>query len=84
MENRFNVTHILMETFIENSNLKNISSEKYIIDFFNDNFMYGELYDIFSKKVKSKIQLKYILNTVLGHDFIDLDMLTETERDYYY
>ena len=70
------------QKFIENFNLEMaapdimdlVDEEKlhdYIIEEFNNNFMYGELYDLFKDEM-SKEELKDVLEE-MGHDFVDLD-----------
>ena len=56
--------------------------DNYISNEFNDNFSYGELYDLFKDYLdKEKLQ---ILLEYLGHDFVDLDELDEEEKEKYY
>ena len=57
--------------------------EQYIIDKFNENFMYGELYDLFMRETKNKDQTRLLL-TKMGHDFVDLDTICTEKRDFYY
>ena len=70
------------QKFIENFNLEMaapdimdlVDEEKlynYIIDEFNSNFTYEELYDLFKNEM-SKEELKNVLEE-MGHDFVDLD-----------
>ena len=49
--------------------------EKFMIDKFNDEFMYAELFDLFKERT-DKEGLKETLE-YMGHDFIDLDELKE-------
>ena len=56
--------------------------ENFINEKFREDFMYGEIYDIFKDEV-SKEDLKSLLKN-MGHDFVDLDELDEEEREKYY
>jgi len=84
----------LKELFIRNFNMEMVAVdlmdliddevlEKYIFDEFNNNFMYGELYDLFKDEVGDKETLQCLLED-MGHDFVDLDELDEEEREKYY
>lgn len=70
------------QKFIQNFNLEMaapdimdlVDEEKlydYIIDEFNSNFTYAELYDLFKNEM-SKEDLESVL-TEMGHDFVDLE-----------
>lgn len=54
----------------------------YMFEEFNNNFTYGELYDLFKEYV-DKDTLEVILED-MGHDFVDLDELEEEEKEKYY
>lgn len=56
--------------------------ENYITEEFNDNFTYGELYDLFKNQM-NKEDLKVLLED-MGHDFVDIDELDEEEREKYF
>lgn len=84
---------ILRQEFYNNFNMQMVASDlmdlvdedilfNYIKEEFNDNFMYGELYDLFKNEL-SKEELQETLE-YLGHDFVDLDELDKEERDNYY
>lgn len=63
--------------------MKSKQLEQYIIDKFNENFMYGELYDLFMRETKNKDQTKLLL-TKMGHNFVDLDTICAKKREFYY
>jgi hypothetical protein len=56
--------------------------EEFMFEKFKENFMYGELYDIF-KDYLDKETLQCLLED-MGFDFVDLDELDEEEREKYY
>lgn len=85
--------NILKQAFIENFNVNKVVTDlmdlieedklmNYIIDQFNDNFSYGELYDLFKDKF-SKKGLQKLLED-MTHEFVDLDKLSEKEKEEYY
>lgn len=85
--------NLLREEFVKNFNMEMVASdlmdlleketlEKYIIEQFNENFTYGELYDLFYFECDKK-DLKKLLQK-MGHDFVDLIDLDEEEKDKYY
>lgn len=70
------------EKFIENFNMEMVAPDlmylideeklyDYIIEEFNDNFTYEELYNLFKDEM-SKEDLEMVLSE-MGHDFVDLD-----------
>lgn len=84
---------ILINKFKENFNMAMVAKDlmylidkklllNYIIDNFNDNFSYGELYDLFKNDL-SKEELEKLLNS-MGHTFIDLDSVNSNTRELYY
>lgn len=80
----FNVNNICLDLMglIDEIDMTYEVLDNYIANEFNDNFTYGELYDLFKdylNKDKLKILLEY-----LGHDFVDLDELNEEEKEKYY
>ena len=80
----FNVNNISLDLMglIDEIDMTYEVLDNYIANEFNDNFTYGELYDLFKdylNKDKLKILLEY-----LGHDFVDLDELNEEEKEKYY
>lgn len=88
-----NIDTLLKEQFIKNFNMEMIAIDlmemiddnkliNYIMQEFNENFMYGEIYDVF-KDYLDKEQLKMLLEK-MGHDFVDLEELGDDERDNYY
>lgn len=54
----------------------------HIIEFFADDFMYGEVFDLLCNELRD-YQLKEVME-LLGHDFVDLRELTDEEREKYY
>ena len=56
--------------------------ENYMTEEFNDNFTYGELYDLFENQM-NKADLESLLES-MGYDFVDLDELSEEEKEKYY
>jgi hypothetical protein len=80
----FNVNHICLDLMglIDEIDMTYEVLDDYIANEFNDNFTYGELYDLF-KDYLSKDKLKTLLE-YLGHDFVDLDELDEEEKEKYY
>lgn len=80
----FNVNHICLDLMglIDEIDMTYEVLDNYIANEFNDNFTYGELYDLFKDYLnKEKLQ---ILLEYLGHDFVDLDELDEEEKEKYY
>ena len=70
------------QKFIENFNMEMVATDlmnlieeeklqEYIIEQFNENFTYEELYNLFSQEM-NKEDLQSLLEE-MGHDFIDLD-----------
>ena len=80
----FNVNNICLDLMglIDEIDMTYEVLDNYIANEFNDNFTYGELYDLF-KDYLSKDRLKILLE-YLGHDFVDLDELDEEEKEKYY
>ena len=80
----FNVNNICLDLMglIDEIDMTYEVLDNYIANEFNDNFTYGELYDLF-KDYLSKDRLKILLE-YLGHDFVDLDELNEEEKEKYY
>ena len=83
----------LKDLFIQNYNMEMVALdlmdlidddklEEFMIEKFKENFMYGELYDIF-KDYLDKETLQCLLED-MGFDFVDLDELDEEEREKYY
>ena len=80
----FNVNNICLDLMglIDEIDMTYEVLDDYIASEFNDNFTYGELYDLFKDYLnKEKLQ---ILLEYLGHDFVDLDELDEEEKEKYY
>lgn len=79
----FNVNHLmldLMDYIKKYDEILGIDTlEKFIIDEFNDNFMYDELFELFKERT-DKEGLKETLE-YMGHTFVDLDELEEKERE---
>jgi len=84
----------LKDLFIKNFNMEMVAVdlmdliddevlEEYIFSEFNSNFTYGELYDLFKNEVGDKETLKCLLED-MGHNFVDLDELTDEEKEKYY
>ncbi|MCI6457268.1 MAG: hypothetical protein MSA56_06160 [Clostridium sp.] len=80
----FNVNNICLDLMglIDEIDMTYEVLDNYIANEFNDNFTYGELYDLF-KDYLSKDKLKILLE-YLGHDFVDLDELGKEEKEKYY
>lgn len=80
----FKVNHLTLElmNLIEEIDVSGEVLENFINEKFREDFMYGEIYDIFKDEV-SKEDLKSLLKN-MGHDFVDLDELDEEEREKYY
>ena len=80
----FKVNHLTLElmNLIEEIDVSGEVLENFINEKFGENFMYGEIYDIFKDEM-SKEDLKSLLKN-MGHDFVDLDELDEEEREKYY
>ena len=92
------MNNILRQKFIENYNMEMVAVElmnlieeidmtgKALEDFINEkfgeDFMYGELYELFKDEVDKK-DLKVLLEN-MGHNFVDLDELSEEEKEKYY
>ena len=57
--------------------------ERFMLDKFGEDFMYGELFDIFKDEVGDKETLQCLLED-MGHNFVDLDELTDEEKEKYY
>ena len=80
----FKVNHLTLElmNLIEEIDVSGEVLENFINEKFGEDFMYGEIYDIFKDEM-SKEDLKSLLKN-MGHDFVDLDELDEEEREKYY
>lgn len=80
----FKVNHLTLElmNLIEEIDVSGEVLENFINEKFGEDFMYGEIYDIFKDEM-SKEDLKSLLKN-MGHDFVDLDELDEEERKKYY
>ena len=80
----FKVNHLTLElmNLIEEIDVSGKVLENFINEKFGEDFMYGEIYDIFKDEM-SKEDLKSLLKN-MGHDFVDLDELDEEEREKYY
>ena len=92
------MSNILRQKFIENYNMEMVAVElmnlieeidmteevleNFINKKFGEDFMYGELYELFKDEV-DKEDLKVLLED-MGHDFVDLDELDEEEREKYF
>ena len=92
------IKNILRQKFIENYNMEMVAFElmnlieendttgevleNFINEKFGEDFMYGELYELFKDEV-DKEDLKVLLED-MGHDFVDLDELSEEEKEKYY
>ena len=92
------MNNILRQKFIENYNMEMVAVElmnlieeidmtgevleNFINEKFGEDFMYGELYELFKDEV-DKEDLKVLLED-MGHDFVDLDELDEEEKEKYY
>jgi len=83
----------LKNLFIQNYNMELVALdlmdliddevlEEYILDKFKEDYMYGELFDLFGAYL-DKETLQCLLED-MGHDFVDLDELDEEEREKYY
>lgn len=70
----------LINEFKNNFNYNILPTIDEIINIFNSNFMYGELWDLFKTKLNKK-ELKEILIR-MGHDYIDLDMVNNNLKYY--
>lgn len=89
---------ILKRKFIENFNMERIAVDlmdlieetdmtsevlsNFMYENFNENFMYGEIYDLFKDEL-SKEDLQILLEN-MGHNFVDLDELSDEEKEKYY
>ena len=80
----FKVNHLTLElmNLIEEIDVSGEVLENFINEKFGEDFMYGEIYDIFKDEM-SKEDLKSLLKN-MGHDFVDLDELDEEEQEKYY
>lgn len=92
------IKNILRQKFIENYNMEMVAFElmnlieendttgkvleNFINEKFGEDFMYGELYDLFKDEV-DKADLESLLES-MGFDFVDLDELSEEEKERYY
>lgn len=92
------MNNILRQKFIENYNMGMVAVElmnlieeidmtgevleNFINEKFGEDFMYGELYELFKDEV-DKEDLKELLED-MGHDFVDLDELDEEEKERYF
>ena len=92
------MNNILRQKFIENYNMEMVAVElmnlieeidmtgevleNFINEKFGEDFMYGELYELFKDEV-NKEDLKVLLED-MGHDFVDLDELDEEEKEKYF
>ena len=92
------MSNILRQKFIENYNMEMVAVElmnliekidmteevleNFINEKFGEDFMYGELYELFKDEV-DKEDLKVLLED-MGHDFVDLDELSEEEKEKYF
>lgn len=92
------MNNILRQKFIENYNMEMVAVElmdlieeidmtgevldNFINEKFGEDFMYGELYELFRNEV-DKEDLKVLLED-MGHDFVDLDELDEEEKERYF
>lgn len=92
------MNNILRQKFIENYNMEMVVVElmnlieeidmtgevleNFINEKFGEDFMYGELYELFKDEV-DKEDLKVLLED-MGHDFVDLDELDEEEKERYF
>ena len=90
--------NILKRKFIENFNMERIAVDlmdlieeidmtsevlsNFMYENFNENFMYGEIYDLFKDEL-SKEDLQILLED-MGHNFVDLDELSDEEKEKYY
>lgn len=83
----------LRNLFVQNYNMEMVAYdlmdliddevlERFMLDKFGEDFMYGELFDIFSPYL-DKETLQILLED-MGHNFVDLDELDEEERSNYY
>lgn len=83
---------LLKQKFIEEFNIEILIDEvldsieenklkKYIYNKFEENFIYGEIYNCFKNEL-SKEDLKILLED-MGNDFIDLDNLKEEKTKYF-
>jgi len=83
----------LRNLFIQNYNMELVALdlmdliddevlEKFMLEKFSEDFMYGELFDIFSQYL-DKETLQCLLED-MGFDFVDLDELDEEEKEKYY
>ena len=84
----------LRNLFVQNYNMEMVAYdlmdliddevlERFMLDKFGEDFMYGELFDIFKDEVGDKETLQCLLED-MGHNFVDLDELTDEEKEKYY
>lgn len=80
----FNMERIALDLMdlIEDIDMTCEVLDNFVYEKFNEEFMYGEIYDIFKDEM-SKEDLQCLLED-MGHDFVDLDELDEEEREKYY
>ena len=80
----FKVNHLTLElmNLIEEIDVGGEVLENFINEKFGEDFMYGELYELFKNEV-DKEDLKVLLED-MGHDFVDLDELDEEEKEKYF
>ena len=80
----FNMERIALDLMdlIEDIDMTCEVLDNFVYEKFNEEFMYGEIYDIFKDEM-SKEDLQCLLED-MGHDFVDLDELDEEERKKYY
>ena len=78
----------LRNLFIQNYNMELVALDLMdliddeVLEKFSEDFMYGELFDIFSQYL-DKETLQCLLED-MGFDFVDLDKLDEEEKEKYY
>ena len=77
----FNMELVALElmNLIEEIDMTGKVLENFVNEKFEEDFMYGELYELFKDEV-DKEDLKVLLED-MGHDFVDLDELEEEERE---
>lgn len=66
---------------IEDVDITGIILETFINKKFREDFMYGELYELFKDEV-DKRDLKILLEN-MGYNFVDLDILDEESKQKY-
>ena len=78
----------LRNLFIQNYNMELVALDLMdliddeVLEKFSEDFMYGELFDIFSQYL-DKETLQCLLED-MGFNFVDLDELDEEEKEKYY